>query len=245
MDVVYPYKARPHDIELRFSLRSLSHIRHKKVIIAGDKPKCISDHVRYVPVAPIANRYQSSTANILAAAEEAVTSKRFVVMHDDIFILKPWKFRHENRGTIEEYLATGLPQGVYRQYIELTRDILLVHGVKDPLWFGLHTPTVYERSRLVDLIRDFEGDRYLLRTLYHNLFPQPSTRREDVKKHNWTGCPSADDVLSIGDKVAWMPGFRRWILKQFPRPCIYETGSCSAGLHRRAKCESSAFQSRS
>lgn len=221
MDVVYPYKARPFDIELRYSLRSLRHVRHGKVIVAGDKPELISDRVIHVPVEPIANRYQSSTANILAAAETAVTTRRFIVMHDDIFILQRWTFRHENRGTIEEYLATGRPKGEYRSHIEMTRDILVAHGVDDPLWFGLHTPTVYDRSKLIDLIRDFTGERYLLRTLYHNLFPQPSKRRDDVKMWRWAE-PTEGDVISINDKCAFSPEFRQWAERKYPRRSVYE-----------------------
>src|SRR5690606_27525882 len=168
MDVVYPYKRTPGDVELRYSLRSLSNMPHGRVIVAGDRPKIISDRVIHVPVRRISDRYRSSTANILAAAETAVETDQFIVMHDDIFVLEPWTFRHENRGTIEEYLANGNPSGLYRSHVEWTRDLLKAHGVSDPLWFGLHTPTVYDREKLIDLITDFRGERYLLRTLYHN-----------------------------------------------------------------------------
>src|SRR5690606_41830173 len=121
MDVVYPYKARPFDLEIRYSLRSLVNVPHNRVIVAGDRPKIISDRVIHVPVPRIANRYKSSTANILAAAERAVETERFIVFNDDMFVLRPWAFRHENRGTIEDYLAAGRPQGRYRSYVEWTR----------------------------------------------------------------------------------------------------------------------------
>jgi hypothetical protein len=223
MDVVYPYKARPFDLEIRYSLRSLVNVPHNRVIVAGDRPKIISGRVIHVPVPRIANRYKSSTANILAAAERAVETERFIVFHDDMFVLRPWVFRHEHRGTIEDYLASGRPQGLYRSYVEWTRDILNAHGVQDPLWFGLHTPTVYERQKLIDLIREFRGQRYLLRTLYHNLFPQPSTRRDDVKKRDWSENVRVKDVVSISDRCAWTPAFRRWIKARFPVPSPYES----------------------
>jgi hypothetical protein len=224
IDVVYPYKATHLDLELRYSLRSLhKFMPHKQVIVAGDKPGCISRLVRFVRVPRDTDRYRSSTANIAAAVEQAVETEKFVVMNDDFFLLRPWTFRHENRGTIEEYLASGLPQGRYRLHIEWTRDILKAHGVADPLWFGLHTPTVYERDKLKGLIADFKGQRYLLRTLYHNLFPQPSYRREDVKVRHWLGTPPADlDVLSISDTVAASRAFHAWLEAQFPYPSPYE-----------------------
>lgn len=221
MDVVYPYKARPLDLELRYSIRSLVNVSHSKVIVAGDKPNL---RVTHVPVRRNVDRYRSSTANILAAAERAVETDQFIVMNDDIFILEPWTFRHENRGTVDEFLASGKPAGLYRIRVEKTRDILAAHGVSEPLWFGLHTPTVYDRRKLIDLIKDFRGERYLLRTLYHNLFPQPSTRREDVKHKTWMGSPSGD-VLSISDQCAWKPAFRRWVERRFPHPSVYERPS--------------------
>lgn len=225
MDVVYPYKARPYDLELRFSLRSLRYMDHGQVIIAGDFPGHLgSRHVCYVPVRRVSNRYRSSTENIFTAARLAVKTDKFVVMNDDIFLLEPWTFVHENRGTIEEYLASGQPKGPYREHVERTRDILIAHGVDDPLWFGLHTPTVYERTKLIELVKDFEGERYLLRTLYHNLFPQPSRRRDDVKRREWCDEPTGD-VLSISDQCAWLPAFRAWISERFPLPSPYEAPS--------------------
>lgn len=224
MDVVYPYKASPFDFELRYSLRSLhKFMPHQQVIVAGDKPGCISRLVHFVPVPRDADRYRSSTANIAAAVEQAVETEKFVVMNDDFFLLRPWTFRHENRGTIEEYLASCLPQGLYRLHVEWTQDILKAHGVSDPLWFGLHTPTVYERGKLLELIREFRGQRYLLRTLYHNLFPQQSERREDVKIKGWDGePPSGLDLLSTADLVAHNRSFQAWLKGKFPSPSPYE-----------------------
>lgn len=218
--IVYPYKTTPGDFELRMSLRSLVNVEHEGVIIAGDVPQGLRN-VTIAPVSSEGTRYARSTANILAAAK-LTDSATITVMHDDIFLLRPWAFRHENRGTMEEYLASGGASGEYRQHVIETMDILAAHGVKDPLWFGLHTPTVYDRGALVDLIEDFDGQRYLLRTLYHNLHPQPSERREDVKVRGWSR-PAADmDVLSISDSCARSVAFRRWIADRFPRKSVYE-----------------------
>lgn len=222
MDVVYPYKATADDFELRYSLRSLVNVEHDRVIIAGDRPKIISDAARYVPVEPVDNRYMSSTANILAAAKQAVETDDFIVMNDDIFILDHWTFQHEHRCTVAEYLDSGLPQGAYRAHIERTRDILKNHGVDDPLWFGLHKPTVYNRAALIDLCEQFACERYLLRTLYHNLFSAPSIQRDDVKVHKWTGNADYSGVVSISDEVGRNAGFRSWINSVFPDRCEYE-----------------------
>lgn len=227
MDVVYPYKRTPGDVELRYSLRSLSNMPHGRVIVAGESPRA-KLNVTKVGVARELNRYAASTRNIFEAARRAVETDHFIVMNDDMFILEPWTFRHENRGTIEEYIASGAPSGGYRHHVAKTRDILKAHGVAEPLFFGLHTPTVYERAKLIDLIKEFNGKRYLLRTLYHNLFPQPSERREDVKVREWAGEPRQQDVLSISDGCARDPQFLAWIAARFPDPSPYEAAPRAA-----------------
>lgn len=221
MDVVYPYRYAPRDLELKYSLRSLVNLPHEQVIISGDRPRIVSGNVKHVATLRRANRYASSTLNILAAAERKVRTERFVVMNDDMFILKPWTFTHENRGTVAEYLETGRAKGDYLAHILATVDILKAHGVDEPLWFGLHTPTVYERAKLIELVREFTGKRYLLRTLYHNLFPQPSARRDDVKLRQWAE-PGDVDIVSTSDECGRDPAFIAWVNARFPEPSPYE-----------------------
>lgn len=223
MDVVYPYKAAAGDFELRYSMRSLRNMPHGRVIVAGDRPGIANDRVTFIPVETDSDRFRSSTANLLAAADEASTDQ-IVTMNDDFFILKPWRWRHENRGTIDEYLMTGGCAGRYRQRIQSTKEILKEMGVAEPLWFGLHTPTVYNRRKLIDLIRDFDGEQYLLRTLYHNLHPAPSTRRQDVKIYRWSPPSIGQDILSISDEAAKDPACKAWLQAAFPDPSPYEYG---------------------
>ncbi|QMV00157.1 hypothetical protein GHV40_01040 [Devosia sp. D6-9] len=224
MDVVYPYKSAPDDFELRYSLRSLVNVDHDRVVIAGDRPIIIDRAVQYVAVEPVHDRYRSSTVNLLAAIDRVGVSGDFILMHDDIFLLEPWHFQHEHRAPLEAYIRGGGASGEYLALAAQTRDILLAQGVEEPLFFGLHTPTIYNAGRLVDLVREFEGQRYLLRTLYHNLFPAPSRQRDDVKVRAWVGS-AGGDVLSISDECATHPGFKTWIATRFPERCRYELGA--------------------
>lgn len=219
MDVIYPYKRHRDGFELRMSLRSLRHADPGRVIVAGDPVPWLS--AQHVPVGHIANRFLSSTANIRAATEVS-DAECVMVMHDDIFLLQNLDYRHENRGTIEEYLSAGKCAGEYRRHVETTRDMLADRGVADPLWFGLHTPTVYNRRKLLDLIDELDGQPLLLRTVFHNLHPSPSTRRDDVKLYSWSGVLPADDYLSVSDSCALMPRFRSWLTARFPDPSPYE-----------------------
>lgn len=225
MDVVYPYKRSPGDFELRYSLRSLENVPHDRVIIAGDLPPIVSQSVTLVRNPRTGgDRYMSSTSNIFAAMQRADMSGDFVVMNDDIFVLKPWTFQHENRGSLDDF---GEAKGDYLERIKRTVSILRAHGVSDPLFYGLHTPTVYNCDKLAEMMREFPMPRYkyLMRTLYHNLFPQPSIRRDDVKVKSWPEDSEAGDVLSISDNVAALPLFRNWIDARFPRSSVYEVAA--------------------
>jgi hypothetical protein len=223
MDVIYPYKRSPGDFELRYSFRSLVNVPHSRVIVAGDIPLSMSGDLVKVKNPRIGtDRYMSSTANIFAAMARADVSDEFIVMNDDIFVLKPWTFRHENRGLLTEYDEA---KGDYRARIQSTLGLLRSHGITDPLFFGLHTPTVYNRAKLVELMQEFPmpKHKYLMRTLYHNVFPQPSIRRDDVKIKSWSeGDDYTGDILSISDNVAAMPSFQSWINERFPVASRYE-----------------------
>lgn len=224
MDIVYPYKRSLGDFELRYSLRSLSNVPHDRVIIAGDIPLTPLSAVTVKNPRVGVDRYMSSTANIFAAIGRAELSDDFIVMNDDIFVLKPWKFVHADRGPLSDCLTDPDVKGDYRVRIVETGKLLRSHGIDQPLFFGLHTPTVYNRRKLVDLMREFPMPkyRYLLRTLYNNIYPRPSIRRDDVKVKSWSEDSEAGDVLSISDNVAALPSFKVWIDHRFPVPSVYE-----------------------
>lgn len=225
MDIIYPYKRSPGDFELRYSLRSLVNVPHSRVIVAGDIPLSMTDDLTKVKNPRVGgDRYMSSTANIFAAMARADVSDEFMVMNDDIFVLQPWTFRHENRGTIRQALADPTVKGEYRERINATAGLLRAHGIDDPLFYGLHTPTQYNRAKLVELMREFPmpKHKYLLRTMYWNLYPESSVRRDDVKVKSWPVDRLPDDILSISDNVAALPDFRSWINERFPVASRYE-----------------------
>lgn len=220
MDVVYPYRRSWGDeFELRYSLRSLANLPHERVIIAGDRPRFVWKALVCISTPRQLNRFKSSTANIVAAVRQAGISGRFVAMNDDIFVLKPWQYRREHRCTIDEYLADGPKSGPYRQMLIKTKELLA--GIDEPLFHGLHTPMVYEAGKLLELVERFAGQSYLLRTLYGNLYQEPSVRRDDVKAHAWP-FDMAEDFLSTSDICARNPDCRAWLKARFPQPSIYE-----------------------
>lgn len=201
------------------------NVPHDRVIIAGDVPSMTSDAVIVFKVPRIdGDRYLSSTSNIFAAMHKGEVSDDFIVMNDDFFVLEPWRFVHENRGPLVEQIDNPECRGDYRARMVSTLGLLRSVGITDPLFYGLHTPTVYNRAKLVEMMREYPMPRfkYLLRTLYNNLYPQPSIRRDDVKVKQWPVDGKIPAILSISDNVAALPEFRNWINTQFPVASKYE-----------------------
>lgn len=226
MDIIYPYKRSPGDFELRYSLRSVAaYVPHDRVIIAGDIPSGLSDRVHCVRNARYdADRYISSTANILAAMTRADVSADFIVMNDDIFVLKPWTFRHQHRAPIAQLLDDPSFKGDYRSRMVSTAGLLRSIGIADPLFYSLHTPTIYNRAKMAAMLSEYPMPKYkyLTRTLYHNLYPQPSIQTDDVKVKSWPLDSEPGDILSISDGVARSPDFMAWINGRFPAASVYE-----------------------
>jgi hypothetical protein len=220
--VIYPYKREGYEFELRFSLRSLANMAHGRVIVAGDASRITSNLVEYVPNPQHRNRYLASTGNIVAAIERLGISGDFILMNDDFFMMRRYQPKLYHRGRLSAYLQTPGPRGSYRAAIERTLDVCKAHGVDDPLFYGLHAPVVMDAQKLCDLVREFRGRNYLLKSLYFNLHKQPSTLRKDAKLSRWAWPVPNAPVLSTSDRVAKMPEFRRWLASQFPAPSPYE-----------------------
>lgn len=219
LDVVYPYRETYRDRDLRYSLRSLCNVPHGDVIVAGDKPRGFS--VRHVRAEGMRNRYMSSTANILAGAKEA-KSDRIVVMHDDIFLMRPWQFVHQDRGSLRDYLAAGAARGSYNSMLERTLGLLRANGIAEPLFYALHTPTVYEVEKLIALIERFGREAVSIRTIYWNIHRQPSEMADDVKIRKMSRAVERMPIISTSDELSRASKWRRWIDRKFPRPSLYE-----------------------
>lgn len=218
-DVVYPYRQTYKDRDLRYSLRSLCNVPHGKVIVAGDKPRLPG--VVHVPVGAMRNRYMSSTANILAALRK-VSTPDVIVMHDDIFVMCPWAYVHQDRGLLSEYLSSNAARGSYGRMLERTHEILQAHGVDDPVFYSLHTPVVYDASKLEALIEEFGSEAASIRTIYWNLHPQPSETADDVKVRKMSSAIGTMPIISTTDELSRSSRWRRWIDRKFPKPSQYE-----------------------
>lgn len=222
LDVVYPYKNSNSGLELRYSLRSLVNLPHRNVWIVGDRPRGL-DNVNFIDIPQKGEKYYNALNNIKQACLEPRISEDFILMNDDFFVMEPQEeLKHYHRGDFVEYMAGYPYAGSYYALMCQTLDLLEREGVTDTKFYGLHIPTVFNKTKVLELLERFEGERFMLRTLYHNWYKTGGELRKDVKKSHSAEHIEGTDFLSTSDRYALSDSFNAMIQQRFPNPCYYE-----------------------
>lgn len=150
-DVVYVVRPGDYNQELRYSLRSLQHLPHGRVWIAGYRPSWVTG-VNYIPVPQLQSKYRNSTANLRAALEHPSVSDRFVFMHDDMFIMQPIdEVPVLHRGTLREVENRHASRAgsAYMRGMRETRELLENLGYDNPLCYELHIPLPVDKAGML------------------------------------------------------------------------------------------------
>lgn len=242
-DIVYILGSgsRWDDNELRYSLRSLKHFKHDKVIIVGERPKWLQNVIHIDVKDNFANihggKFKNVVKKIEAAAKDPRVSDHFVLMNDDFFFLKDTDgIEPRTNGTLKEQLATYLDKRRNDQYYNLllrTQRFLNKKGIEEPVSYAIHYPFVFEKQKFLDIIEEIDWFEKPCswRTLYGNLYDVGSVPSEDPKISNeaqWhENVHKGDswDFLSISDNVAILPAFQEWIKARLPEESIYENNN--------------------
>lgn len=229
-DVVYIVRPGDRNEELRFSLRSLANLPHGRVWVAGYMPKWVGGAtaipVRFVPRR---SRWERSAANLAAACAHPEVAERFVLMHDDFFVMKPLAdVPVLHRGEVERVAEVYGRRGAttYRGAMLAATKLLNGFGVERPLSYELHAPMVIEKQGMagvLELVARATNTRVAghVRTLYGNLAEVGGTESHDFKvshqewSEEWAFLSTSDHVFGEG-------AVGRHIRKRFPEPSRYE-----------------------
>lgn len=224
LDVVYFVKDGIHNDELRHSIRSVcKNMPYRRIWIFGGCPKNIVPDVRVRVEQEGETKWDKVHAMFKMAAENKEISDDFILMNDDFFIMKPiTKIDTIHHGLLEDHVKV-LGNGPYRRMLEGIDAELKKRG-KSTYSYELHTPFVYNKKKLLKLLKD-NPDLRCTRTLYGNLYKIGGKRASDVKIFSST--PDFDyentTFLSTDDPMV-KPACDTWryIMKQFPNQCKYE-----------------------
>lgn len=187
-DIVYLVKADPQNDseELRYSLRSLQNIPHRRVVIAGEKPDW-AQNVDYIPVPQDLTKAGNVARNLMAAVAHGPLSKEFTLMNDDFFFMKPIADMPVlNFGPMKDVLdhyRHRYPDGSeYIKAMESLYGTLLAQGHKIPISYELHVPMVFDKEKITAMYKQIAGARvYQFRTFYGNYWKLGGETVPDVK----------------------------------------------------------------
>lgn len=239
MDVGYILGHQSEYEELRYSLRSLKHVPHDEVFVAGAPPPDWTQNLHHIPVeqAPLdrrdrdwsGNRKTNMRRNILALLDSPEVSDEFLYMNDDFILVQPLETLPPlpHLGTFTEHFG-GRPQRP--PHAELY-EWFLTQGISDPYLVSEHVPMVVDQ-RLSGWMREvWHMTGFPVSSLWGNLAGvelQPAYRgphfdwvlrtdqehREAWPEHWWsvsTVDPSFHDH-PVGEKLRGL----------FPEPSEYE-----------------------
>jgi hypothetical protein len=244
IDLVYIVRRGQMNIDLRYSLRSVTKFcNYRNIWIVGFKPDWVQN-VKYIPTEQNADKWKNSIINYKAACKAPGISENFVLMNDDFFAIRPitdWNYEtNVCLGRLEEFVTKFSSiakkskwQWGFTYAVELLSELAIASS-----WnYEAHTPMMINKQNFLKMlslpkIQRFQETKKVLhkRSLYKNLYPDANNPRyiSDVKlplhkdltleylKENW---------ISTYDNTLRNPSFpliNKLLLKMFDRPCKYE-----------------------
>lgn len=231
MDCVYVVRKSKDNDELRYSLRSLKNLPHRKVVIVGHRPHwCVNVvHIETEGImykwAKNSIRYHDAELKWYLACLSSDISANFYAFNDDFYIMNsvdrvPNYYRGFLDGHNDRY---GAGFGQQHRAKQNTAKLLTSEGIITPKDFELHIPMIMNKAKRLkvnELMRPYmrRGLSVLPRSVYGNLYKLKGEKRPDVKNiDNYTTA----DYLSTDDK-SFNTGIGEYIKSVFPNPSPYE-----------------------
>ena len=237
-DIVYFVKESENNDELRYSLRSLKNINHRRVFIIGHKPAWVSDRIINIPTKQLGKKYDNVYQNwFLLLADERI-SEQFILMNDDFFIMKPTPVMPTLRRVepIDHYIDVFTKINPVTHYVKTmrgVRDLLKSWGFEKIDSYELHTPMLFEKSKLRLLFKKvttkYTGGH--IRTLYGNYFQIGGERVHDVKVlEGIKSIPYSERFLSTSDGSFENHPVGEYIRRKFARVLMFSHANDPDGI---------------
>lgn len=191
-----------NDLELRLSLRSLEKNARNmdKVFIVGNCPDWVQN-VIHIPEEDTYQAWSNHFRKVFKAIDNGI-SENFLLMNDDFYMMKPFDV-----DTYPYYVRKSIfnasQNGIYRQMLKNTCDLLNKKGYERPLAYNCHVPIIYNKSKFNELREFWEKNKrdeigFSPRILYGNMFVGDGIEVDDPKvfddvlhEAGLTGCISS------------------------------------------------------
>lgn len=186
MDIIIPIgvESRWQDNELRYALRSIEKYLtgYKDIYLIGNKRKWLTE-VKYIPSGEVYTQKQKSIfQKILKAAKDENVSEKFIMWHDDHFLIKPLnvnEIKYWYQKTLD--VLQTFSQGTYKGAVINTNKYLKEKSYSN-FHFDIHVPIVFEKSKFSELETVNWGRDHVIKSLYCNKF---AVEKEELKDINF------------------------------------------------------------
>jgi hypothetical protein len=174
-DILFVVRDGEDNEALRYSLRSLSNIKHGKIFIVGYTPSWVSGLISIPVNQSNASDLENSNANLLVGLINPGLSNDFILMMDDIFIMRPLQVGYYAHGLLSDRIAQYKRWNKFEQAYSLitTQNWLMSHNMSSQLNCELHFPFSFNRQKLAIMFKLW-GDKPLAqlrpRTAYGNMW---------------------------------------------------------------------------
>jgi len=181
--VVYSYK-KSRTRELELSIESLKNIKEwdGRIFIIGDKPDLIADYI-HIPIKYSWGKESNVKSNdeICAYLTASDFLDYFIIMADDIYVLKKLKIEYFNRGTLDDHAASRHTNDSYIRQLIATKEYLKSNG-KTNYSFEMHVPFLANSAQLKEMFAIAkESSPLFIRSLIGNWYGLKSKLSIDPK----------------------------------------------------------------
>ncbi len=210
-DIIYVVRRGNDNLSLKYSLRSLAHLPHRRVFIAGHCPDWVRN-VTAIPVKSRVNKFDNIEENLKAALRHEELGERAVYFNDDFYITEPIDEVPIMNGGLARHVV--LRQELRIRFMETLR---VLHGCDELLTYdGTHVPLPID----VDTAREHVMNMpkgLLWRTWYGNTARLGGVTIEDVKSRDGSIIPGP--FLSSSRKA--LSTLRTYLEDKLPKQSAY------------------------
>lgn len=165
--------------ELRYSLRSLKNVPHRKVFVIGSKPQWLTKNVEYRHIIQVEDSFSNVNKLLTTACMDKEISEDFIWFNDDFYVIKkikdiPYYYDKTLSDRVKDIAGSDYAKGLEKASQSLTE----AHA--GTLNFELHTPIVFNKEKLLKVLEKYPNTP-ARRSYYCNLNNIKGIQRKDVK----------------------------------------------------------------
>ena len=230
-DIVIPVAHEPNNDELRYCLRSLKNLPHRRVVIAGYLHTWINpDKVLHIPTnqTTLRTRFLRSGHNIRTAFADKRLTSEIILFNDDFYCIKPVKeLPIHHRGTFDD-LLNGEYKTLNSSWVRMLRrtNSILKAYYQSTYCYELHMPMAINRKIYLEIYKKYNKRTAHMhgstRSLYANMMQLGGTQIPDVKVYK-PESPIPDTGFISSAPGSWQPGsLQRYVKNLFKEKSQYE-----------------------